>query len=317
MRILLLSISLACFYWFGCNSDKVIYSTTEHSQYFTSKTVKLDINNIDNQLNIDFTYFANPKFAYPIIGNDTLSWTQFHFDFYYKDKRIPLDSQFCEKALWGLRKDMATLSFAAQYRNIQYNDYNISLRIPLYAMYHLKRGDNEVILKIYQDYFYGKRDDKKDSTNYKVLKLKKSEISATVKIKLKMPPIYQSTINMERIEIKEPKGWDFSLINEGNSDLYWQMNFPTEYNIYFKSEYIKNSGIYETPDNVTFYHYNPNDQITFYLLDYDWFSHNDMVEKWTISLPEILNKRNENTYIYTSLAVKEFRVKVKTFGVIN
>jgi len=302
----------------ACKPDHVFYTIEEHSDYFRESYIKINNDEKLRELQIELDFPRQNDFKFPIINaKDTLSWTQFNFDLNCQGKPIIMDSTITYNDLWKILRSRKSMYFAGPIRNIMVNNYQMKFAIPHYAFHSLKSGLQKITLKVYQDYFFGKIEDKNDSSNYQLIKQKQSSFWATINLTIQIPVIEKTRISLVDFEIINSKGMDFSLINQGNADLLWRIAYPNPENQYFKSNYIKNTMIYDIKDTIMLYHYDYSDKITLSVVDFDWLSKDDLIESWTSPIADLLNKGQKENYTFTSDKLKSFRLMAERMGTCN
>lgn len=326
--LLLITIGLTgCFSPFKKKPDlpkSVDYTLVSRSPFFNKKNTALTIDTLNNTMIVKLTLNAMKDLPFPINkkDKDTLTQTAFNFDFYYDNKLILSDYKKTHNTIRWLTDSSNTsdnLSFASD--TLYLNSSNeIVYEIPFYVFHNLKKGNQAIELRIWQNTFKGIVHIVKTSStddrfcNYE----SKCLLDARVKFDIIVPKIYKSAVYGFGLELKNdstfsPTGMDNTLWNSSYPDIYWTMYYPTN-TFYAQTPYQKSTDRYTDSDTFDLYHYYLNDSLCIGVFDHDDLSRDDGLGYWTGSM-DYLRKEPRRRFGFGN--VKWFDIKIGEAKVVN
>lgn len=306
---------------------------TQKSELFNDDLVSLQIDSLANVLYVQLVFHDKglKKFPFPKYKNkETLTGTAFRFELYANGKLVEgagLTTKKSNNNYFGYNKWLGShFTFTSDTLDIL-NDPAISFEIPFYAFQKLHEGEHELELKITQAVFcspfrfskFMYVDTLGDSIYNEVRNFIKAPLLAcAAKFKLKVPPIFQTTVYGCDIELRNdsvysPAGMDNTIWNSSYPDIYWTVSFPGN-NFYCSSDYKKSTSFYDLKDTFQLFHYTPNDSISIGVWDHDNLSRDDYISYKTFSINQFPSRVNKK-FSYGNL--KSIALRMNKVGYIN
>lgn len=311
----------------------VSLSYSESSEPFKQNQAILQIDTGSKFLYITLKCKLPKSTAFPIDKEhkDTLTETGFLFDLMADGQ--PVFSGFKTKGDqygWGRFKAMENVAEAIQYKTDTINllkEGSVSLEIPFYAFYKLKKGVHNFELKVTQTVFRSNHETEipcYDSTfkhmSHRSIRHRanKSFINCKATFKLNIPALHHTELYANGIEIKNdstfnPYSCDNTLWKSSLPDVYWAIFYPLN-NYYSSSDYVSSTIAYTKQDTFSLYHYSLSDSVCFAVYDHDNLSRDDGLGFKDFCLNDIIKGKGVNATFYH---VKSFSVKVDYKGISN
>jgi hypothetical protein len=313
--------------------NSVPFTYSEKSEPFKQNEVMLQIDTGAHFLYVTLKYKLPKSTSFPINKehNDTLTETGFLFDFMADGQ--PILSGYKTRGNrygWGRFKAMENVAEAIQYKTDTVNlakEESVSVQIPFYAFYKLKKGVHTFEIKVTQTVFRSNKDIeipyydstfKHISSRYVRFRANKSFINCKAKFKLNVPALLHTELYSNGIEIKNdstfnPYTCDNTIWKSSLPDVYWAVFYPLN-NYYTSSDYVPSTIEYTKLDTFSLYHYDLNDSICFAVYDHDNLSSDDGLGFKNFCIKDVIKDKGINTTFYH---VKTFSVKAAHLGIAN
>lgn len=296
----------------------------ETTSTFSSKTVRLKVNEYKEILTISLDYKLPKNFSLPIDSfyGDTLTETRFYLKLFCDGKPLAMNERVIGyRGFYNSTGDTNILIIPFRKQSIV-TTYHDEVKFPMSVFHTLKSGNHNIEGELFIRKFYGSHYDKetKETTN---LEMEFNSISGKVNFKIKVPDIYLTTIYGNGLELRNdekfsPRGMDFSF-REGYPDIYWEVYYPAygegDFSYpYWRSREATYATGYSEKDTVYLYHFSPKDEIKIGVYDRDDLSGDDYLGDWFGTIKEL----ESNTYKTLKFDnLQWFQIKVKQQGCIN
>jgi hypothetical protein len=300
----------------------VSFTVTSRSELFNKKYIELDVDSLDNNLFLRLRIKGDRSLPFPVRGRDTLFKTAFTFNFYDSKGAVQSDFVALRNTLrWKVdsTESVKYLRISTDTIDLRYAN-DIVIKIPYYAFHNLKKGKQNLRLKVDQNVFTGEMSykNKDNVTEYSNIYIERSLLSAAISFDLQLPAIYKSYVYGNGLELKNdstfsPSGMDNTLWKSSYPDLYWSVVYP-EYDTYCQTCYETSTDKYVGADTFTFYHYSPQDTVGIAVYDHDNLSRDDGLGFWRGPLSSLQSKAMQRLSFGN---VKSFEIKVSTEGIMN
>ena len=276
-------LSLILFSLSACDETSVKHPTSE----WIEKTQALDSANTRfyvrqtnefTRINIYIDFPENYQFP-QTINEDTLSITDFCLDIYSQDEIIKTDSIFAKENQLLWQNSLNKLQFRTSKYQLFNREVKIKIEIPNYAFHNLKAGEHELMLHLYQDSLFTLIENGQYNKYKELIGEKITLLDGKIKFQLKIPEIFHRKIEFKDLELYITSNSDFTLINKGFADIYWQIRTHNK-NVYYTSPVIKQTKIYREIESVNYFYLANKPQIEVYVWDWDAFSKDDLQGKW-------------------------------------
>ncbi|MBI5540568.1 MAG: hypothetical protein HY951_10955 [Bacteroidia bacterium] len=298
-----------------------IFGTTST---FSTKNVRLKVNEYDNILTITIDYKLPKNFSFPVDSfyGDTLTETRFYLRLLCDGKPITLNRNVLGyRGFYDSASDTSVLIIPFK-KQLIYPTYHDEVKFSMAVFHMLKAGNHKIDGELFITKFYGSHYDKetKETTE---LEVDNNDISGKVNFKIKVPEIYLTTIYGNGLELRNddkfsPRGMDFSF-REGYPDIYWEIFYPaygeSDFTFpYWRSKEATYATGYSDKDTIYLYHFSNNEEFKIGVYDRDDLSGDDYLGDWFGTIKDI----ESNTYKRLKFDnLQWLEIKAKQQGCIN
>ncbi len=260
---------------------------------------------------LDFT----KKYSLPITpAKDTLSICDFFFEVEYQGNIIALDTLFFQQEKIRFLADSVKMLFLTPKMQLKNNKILLDFEIPKIAFHQLPRGKNTISLHIFQDSLFYQQQHGQIMTYQEIKGEAKTLFEGRVSIELDVPSIFQRLVQLDSIELIETVNADFTLINRGYADVFWQL-CDNENRSYFQSKVVNQTKIYNQTDIFNYYYLFEHQKIGIYVWDWDALSKNDYQGHWDGLLSHFDSTQNHRILQFHN--VKHLSIKISDETKIN
>jgi len=285
----------------------------EVSKDLPKNKYSLNLKVAKKHLNVSFLLKKIKPATLPVLDGKVLNLTNFTIEFSAGDSILKNDSCL-DKEQIGQGKEKGLCVFEIKGYDLL-SEAPLKLTIPLIFFHSIKTGNTNLKVHIYQNYFYSYNSiNQADSLN-KIKFVKKSMFFLKANYSFNMPSVLLSEFDFLGFEIVDSKGMDFSLIQKGNADLYWQLNFP-ENVVYYKSDIYKNSDDLFEPKQIKIYHLSDQDVLGIKIFDYDYLTRDDLIAQWNLKIAHLYTEGGKAKELSDD-KVKWFRLIARNKGCVN
>jgi hypothetical protein len=306
--------------------ETIPFKFTGKTNLFNDSYFNLEMDSLNNYITIKLRGRNElQKFPFPKDKNGkALTATAFSFVFFENKKPIESDNLTKYRSKTNQYSYFGYTNWLT--KNILYNTDTIDLskgvfiefKIPLFAFHKLKAGEHELEMRCSQNLFCSESKYQDSSSNYKRNYAKTSLLAFSIKFKIKVPPIFKTTLYGLGIELRNdsvfsPAGMDNTIWNSSYPDVYWTISYPNE-DFYCSSDYKKSTDFYDIKDTFCLYHYTPNDSIALGVWDHDNLSRDDYISYKKFSLNQFPQNKN---YKFKFQNIKCFELRMMKEVAVN
>jgi len=310
------SIAIILFLSFSaCNE---LYTKKEETKWI-QKSPALDSVNVqfssiisDYSVLFRFELDFTKKYTFRITpANDTLSISNFMFEIENKGNTIPLDTIFFQQNCIPYLADSIKMMFLTPKMQLKDTKILLDFDIPKIAFHYLPRGKNTITLHLFQDSLYYQQQRGQIMT-YQELKGEALRIfEGRVSFELDMPSVFRRLIQLDSIELIETTNADFTLINRGYADVFWQLR-DNKNQTYFESKVVNQTKTYKLADVFNYYYLFEHQKIGIYVWDWDALSKNDYQGHWDGLLESFDSTQNYRILQFHNIKHLSIRISEET-----
>lgn len=311
----------------------VPYTFSQNSPSFSQKHVLLNIDSVNHLLRISLLcqFPKNAPFPLNKTYADTLTQTGFLLEFTADGQ--PVLSAYNSEEAWRTvrgfpgRVDNVDVPLVFKTDTISLLSGSALIELPYYAFHRLKQGVHQVTLRISQHICRSPQPIevpcydsvfKHPSTCRILNRAEKQLVYGTVHFKVYVPPLHETMLYSNRIEIKNdstfnPYTCDNTLWKSPLPDIYWAVYYPTDH-YYTSSGYETSTITYTKADTFRVYHYGANDSIGLAVYDHDNLSRDDGLGYKIFCIQDLIRRKGVTTSFDH---VKIFSIKAEYKGLVN
>lgn len=241
------------------------------------------------------------NFSFPIDSvKDTLHICSFYLEILHQHNKIKIDSIFSTNNYINLLADSQYLIQHTPKYHLHDNKIYVDFLIPLVAFHSINEGKNTFELHFFNDSLFANKNKNQSDYTQKLVGVKQKLFEGRILFDLEIPAIYKRNVQLDSIELIESRNADFTLINRGFADIFWEFH-DAENKRYFRSDVVSQTKSYQYKDHFSYYYLSGNQKISIHIFDWDMLSRNDYLGHISITMQSFDSTENKKNLTFDNI----------------